>query len=317
MVTAMGDAVGDATGPTATERAAGCSDPVRAWAERGDMRTLAGHDVFVVDVASADPASDREALLLLHGFPTSSFDYAGVIDALAVDRRVVTADFVGFGLSDKPDRHYTMALQADVVVELTAALGIDRLALLSHDMGDTVGGELLARHSEGGWPVEITRRVVTNGSIYIDLAQLTDGQQFLLALPDEVLADGLGPDATALAASLVATLSPATSLTVADLVAHGELVAALGGAGVLPRTIRYIEERRANERRFTGAIESHPSPLAVVWGVDDPIAVPAMVDALRAARPNAAVTLLHQVGHYPVLEDRERWLDAVRAGLAG
>ena len=56
---------------------------------------------------------------------------------------------------------------------------------------------------------------------------------------------------------------------------------------MLPRLIRYIEERRANERRFTGAIETDPSPLHIVWGLDDPIAVPSMVDTLVAARPDA------------------------------
>jgi pimeloyl-ACP methyl ester carboxylesterase len=302
--------------PDATARAAGCADDVRAWAERGTILSLAGHEIFVIDVPSADPGSEREPLLILHGFPTSSFDWAGHVDALAADRRVVLADFLGFGLSDKPDLHYTMALQADVIVALTAALGIDRLALVSHDMGDTVGGELLARQAEGTWPVEVTRRVVTNGSIYINTAHLTDGQQFLLALPDERLAEGLGPQADGLAASLVATLSPATSLTLDDLRPHGELVVALEGGRVMPRTIRYIEERRANERRFTGAIESHPSPVAVVWGVDDPIAVPAMCDELRAARPDAAITLLDGVGHYPMLEAPEAFLAAVQAGLA-
>ena len=74
----------------------------------------------------------------------------------------------GYGLSAKPDRAYPMALQADVAAAFVAALGIERLALLTHDMGDTVGGELLARRAEGTWPVEVTRRVVTNGSIYID-----------------------------------------------------------------------------------------------------------------------------------------------------
>ena len=61
------------------------------------------------------------------------------------------------------------------------------------------------------------------------------------------------------------------------------MIAHQDGHRLLPRLIRYIEERRRNERRFTGAIERHPSPLAVVWGPDDPIAVPAMVD--RLARP--------------------------------
>lgn len=296
-------------------RAAGCSSSVREWAARGALRRLGGHDVFVVDVPSSSGADELEPLLLLHGFPTSSFDYAGIIDRLAARRRVVTLDLLGFGLTDKPDVHYTMGGQADLVVALTAELGIDRLALVSHDMGDTVGGELLARQVEGTWPVEVTRRVVTNGSVYIAMAQLTVGQQILLSLPDERVDDGLAPDAAALAASLHATLSPTTSLTVDDLVPHGELVAALDGARVLPRTIRYIEERRANERRFTGAIESHPSPLSVVWGVDDPIAVTAMTDELVAARPDASRTLLEGIGHYPMLEAPDAVVAAIEAAL--
>ena len=85
---------------------------------------------------------------------------------------------------------------------------------------------------------------------------------------------------------------------------------------VLPRLIRYIEERRANERRFTGAIETDPSPLHVVWGLDDPIAVPSMVDTLLAARPDATAIRLDGVGHYPMVEAPQRFLDAVLPGLA-
>jgi pimeloyl-ACP methyl ester carboxylesterase len=88
-----------------------------------------------------------------------------------------------------------------------------------------------------------------------------------------------------------------------------------GGHLVLPRLIRYIEERRSNEARFTGAIETDPSPLHIVWGMDDPIAVPSMVDTLRAARPDATVDLLEEVGHYPMVEAPDRFLGAVRAGL--
>ncbi|MFN8052695.1 MAG: alpha/beta hydrolase [Acidimicrobiales bacterium] len=285
------------------------------WAERGSVIHLAGHDIFVADIPAADPSSGREPLLVLHGFPTSSYDIAGVVDQLAADRRVIAPDFLGFGLSAKPDLHYTMGLQADVVVALTAELGLDRIALLTHDMGDTVGGELLARHIEGSWPVEITRRVVTNGSIYIESAHLTDGQQFLLALPDEQVAEGLGPTPPALAASLLATLSPGTTVPLDELVPHGELICVNDGSRLLPRTIRYIEERRANERRFTGAIESHPSPLAVVWGVDDPIAVVGMTDTLAAARPDLHLTLLDGVGHYPMVEAPDRYTAAVLAAL--
>jgi pimeloyl-ACP methyl ester carboxylesterase len=56
---------------------------------------------------------------------------------------------------------------------------------------------------------------------------------------------------------------------------------------------------------------AHPSPLTVVWGIDDPIAVPDMARRLAAARPDARVVLLDGVGHYPMLEAPDRFLGAV------
>jgi len=76
---------------------------------------------------------------VLHGFPTSSYDFHFVIDSLAAKRRVLALDMLGYGLSDKPDVAYTMALQADIVAAFVADAGVERLALLTHDMGDTVG----------------------------------------------------------------------------------------------------------------------------------------------------------------------------------
>jgi pimeloyl-ACP methyl ester carboxylesterase len=243
-----------------------------------------------------------------------------VLDALRAGRRVLLLDMLGYGLSAKPDRAYSMALQADIAAAFVADTGVDRLALLTHDMGDTVGGELLARRAEGGWPVEVTRRVVTNGSIYIAQAQLTGGQQMLLGLPDEVLPAGVPIDAASITQSLRDTFSPDTPAVpegwpVDPVPAAAAQVVHEDGHLVLPRLIRYIEERRANERRFTGAIETDPSPLHIVWGLDDPIAVPSMVDTLLAARPDATAARLHGVGHYPMVEAPQRFLDAALPGL--
>jgi pimeloyl-ACP methyl ester carboxylesterase len=289
------------------------------WEAFGAYHRLCEERIFTVDVPAIGP-EHHPPLLVLHGFPTSSFDYAAVLDGLREGRRVLLFDMLGYGLSAKPDRAYTMALQADIAAAYVASRGIDRLALLSHDMGDTVGGELLARRAEGTWPVEVTGRVVTNGSIYIEQAQLTDGQQLLLSLPDQLLPDGVPIDAAALTKSLRDTFSPDTPLVpegwpedpvppAAAQVVHDD------GHRMLPRLIRYIEERRANERRFTGAIETDPAPLHVVWGLDDPIAVPAMVDTLVAARPDASTARLYRVGHYPMVEAPGRFLDAVLPGL--
>ena len=55
---------------------------------------------------------------------------------------------------------------------------------------------------------------------------------------------------------------------------------------------------------------AHPSPMTVVWGIDDPIAVPAMADRLEAARPDARVVRLGGVGHYPMVEAPGRFAAA-------
>ena len=285
---------------------------IAAWEARGAYHDLLGRRVFAVDVP-AGTGERAEPLLVIHGYPTSSFDFAGVVDRLAERRRVVLVDLLGHGLSAKPDVAYTVALQADVVAALTAALGLHRLALVTHDMGDTVGGELLARQREGTWPVDVTRRVVTNGSIYIGMANLTAGQQLLLSLPDERLDDALAPSAGDLQAALAATLAP--DQRAVDMGAHAELVVHGGGNRLLARTVRYIEERRANERRFTGAIESHASPLSIVWGPEDPIAVPAMAERLHGERPDATVHWVGGAGHYTQVEDPAAWLAAVQVAL--
>jgi pimeloyl-ACP methyl ester carboxylesterase len=290
------------------------------WAAMGTRRQLCGAGIFTIDAPAIGPEV-HTPLLVLHGFPTSSFDFAAVLDGLRAGRRVLLFDMLGYGLSEKPDRSYSMALQADVAAAYVSERGIGRLALLTHDMGDTVGGELLARRAEGTWPVEVTQRVVTNGSIYIEQARLTNGQLMLLGLPDQLLPAGIPVDSKSLTKSLRDTFSERTSVVpegwpwdpvpaAAAQIVHGE------GHLVLPRLIRYIDERRANERRFTGSIESDPSPLRVVWGLDDPIALPSMVDTLLATRPDATAIRLEGVGHYPMVEAPRRFLDAVLPGLA-
>ena len=291
----------------------------RGWEALGRYRDLCGHRVFTIDAPSIGDDA-HEPLLLLHGFPTSSFDFTAVLDPLRNRRRLLLLDGLGYGLSAKPDLPYTLARQADVVAAFVDQLGISRLSLLTHDVGDTVGGELLARRAEGAWAVEIVRRVVTNGSIYIGQAHLTDGQQFLLSLPDEKLPADAPLTSATLTRSLRETFSPRAALppegSPEDLLpATVEQIMRDEGHLLLPRLIRYIEERRRNQARFTGAIESDPSPLHIVWGMDDPIAVTSMVDTLRAARPDATVDLLEGVGHYPMVEAPDRFVAAVRNGL--
>src|SRR5689334_9431797 len=157
---------------------------VEDWEARGSHVEVNGHRIFVADIpAQASAREQRTPVLVLHGFPTSGIDWRLAVDALSTQRRVVVPDMLGYGLSDKPDQHYSLFEQADIVEAVAHHAGLERVALVTHDMGDSVGGEVLARSIDGALPFEIEQRVLTNGSIYIEMAHLTEGQQLLLSLP--------------------------------------------------------------------------------------------------------------------------------------
>jgi len=114
------------------------------WRESGHFVAVGSQRIFCVD---SDPGErSRPALLLIHGFPTASWDFAKLWPALAAEFRVLAADMLGFGFSSKPRRHrYSIDEQANIFETLLARRRIDRYHILAHDYGDTVAQELLAR----------------------------------------------------------------------------------------------------------------------------------------------------------------------------
>lgn len=117
-------------------------------------------DIFYREAGPAD----APAILLLHGFPTSSQMFRGLIPALADSYRVVAPDYPGFGHSSMPSREqfaYTFDNLADVVDGFTREVGLARYALYVQDYGAPVGYRLASRH-----PERVTAIVVQNGNAY-------------------------------------------------------------------------------------------------------------------------------------------------------
>jgi pimeloyl-ACP methyl ester carboxylesterase len=107
---------------------------------------------------------DAPALLLLHGFPTSSHMYRNLIPALADKYRVIAPDYPGFGNSAMPDRKsfkYTFDNYASIVEGLTEKLGLKSYALYVMDYGAPVGFRLAAKH-----PERVNALIVQNGNAY-------------------------------------------------------------------------------------------------------------------------------------------------------
>src|SRR5688572_10389507 len=107
---------------------------VREWRDDGRFITHADRRIFVFDTNSHPGV----CAFILHGFPSSSFDWHLVVPQLAARVRVVTFDFLGYGLSAKPDIAYSLFDQADIAEAVAADCAIERCVLISHDMGDTV-----------------------------------------------------------------------------------------------------------------------------------------------------------------------------------
>jgi pimeloyl-ACP methyl ester carboxylesterase len=284
---------------------------VEEWARQGAYVEVGGHQLFALTIGGPS----ARAAVLLHGFPGSSFDWSHVARKVGEHIPVVTLDLLGYGLSDKPDIRYSIFDEADLATEVIARSGVERCVLIAHDLGDTVAAELLARANEGRLPFEVERTILTNGSIFIDLAQLSAGQRVLLSLPDERMETGFGADG--LGAGLAETFSKERPPAVEDFEALVWLALREDGDLLLPRLIRYIEERRANQDRFTAAFVDHPAPLTLLWGEQDPIAVLDMTRRMKELRPDTEVVTWPDLSHWPLLEDPRRVAVAIVERLGG
>ena len=291
------------------------SSAAAQFRDRGQFLQLAGLRVFVVDTGpapaaaptsapgtAADTAADDggDALLLLHGFPSSALDYHRILPVLSQRRRVVLVDFPGFGFSDKPvDYSYSLHEQADIVLLALRTLGIRSLALAAHDMGTSVACELLARRERGLLPVQITALCLMNGSVHIELAQLTPSQQ-LLRSPLGPLFSRLSTRPLFLAQLRRILGRPVPDEDLQDMWA---LLGHADGRLRLPQTIGYIAERHRYWHRWIGALSRLDIPTLILWGTEDPVAVRAIAQRLSDEIPGARLKWLNGVGHYPQLED--------------
>mgnify|MGYP002135604052 CR=1 FL=1 len=126
-------------------------------------------------------AGQGEPLLLIHGFPTASWDWHYLWQPLAQRYRVIACDMLGFGYSAKPRGHaYSLLEQADLQQALLSHLGIDEpVHVLAHDYGDSVAQELIARHQDG--QLQLASCVFLNSGLFPESCRMLLIQKLLLS----------------------------------------------------------------------------------------------------------------------------------------
>jgi len=271
------------------------------WRARGsDLVTVDGR-IFVTELGAANDA--HVPVLVLHGFPSCSWDFDESAAIVARDRRVVLFDFLGYGLSAKPRAAaYSLFEQADVACAVAKAKGLERVHLWAHDMGTSVATELLARRERGVLPFEIASVVLMNGSVHIDMAKLTPGQKLLRSSLGDLFARVAGRKTFGLQMKRIFAKAPSEE----TLDAMWGLVAREDGTHRLPQLIRYNDERRRFTSRWIGALHRLDLPLLVAWGARDPIAVLAIGERLARETKGAELVRWDDLGHYPQMEDPAR-----------
>ena len=271
------------------------------WRSRGRGLSFRGHAIRYWTAGEGEP------LLLIHGFPTASWDWHYLWQPLAQRYRVIACDMLGFGYSAKPRGHvYDLLEQADLQQALLAHLNVtEPVHVLAHDYGDSVAQELIARHQEGR--LALASCVFLNGGLFPETHRPVLMQKLLLS----PLGPLLGPlfSRSKLKANLTKVFGPQTPPSEAELDAFWALIAHNDGPKVMHRLIRYMLDRRVNRERWVAAMQETTVPLRVIDGALDPISGAHMVTRYHELIESPDTVLLAAIGHYPQTEAPAEVLD--------
>ena len=274
--------------------------------KKGQFAEVNGFDVFYVDTGGQKPL-----LLILHGYPSASYDYYKVLPELSKAYRVIVHDHPGFGFSAKPlDYSYSLIEQAQIILDFWQQLGVTSGHLLAHDYGTSIATEILARIEEGYQKILFKSITLSNGSVHIELAHLRLIQKLLKN-------KWAGPVVARLSNKKIFSRNMRNiwfnrdKLDEKELDILWELLTMNNGKKVLSKVTRYIDERYEYWDRWIGAWRESSLPAHILWAKNDPVAVAAIAEALHIDNPKAQLNWLDNLGHYPMLESPNRWVEEV------
>ena len=295
------------------------SDLARNWYQGGDYfewtSTTEDNNAAKVNVFYRTWGDEsKPKLVLIHGFPNSSFDYYKMIPYLAGEYHIAALDFPGSGFSDKPldGYNYMLAENAEIVDHFVReVVGFDDFALFTHDRGVSIGLAFLGNyldHPNPGYTVNY--HFLSNSGMFLPLANLVP---FQLSLLDANAGERM---IQARSAQPRRTEGEPESLAFSDIFAFNQGNISLLYVG------RYLLERQVNETRWLENLPRSPVPVAYLWGLTDnvnPIRIPNYVwdTYLNDRESESSFWILPTAGHYPQRDNPEEVAKIVRMALTG
>ena len=279
------------------------------WRNKGEFVTVFGRTLFVIDTRVNSEVTElkKETLVLLHGYPTSSYDYYKVLPQLNKKYRVIVHDHLGYGFSDKPlDYSYSLIEQADVALQLWKQLGLEEVTLLAHDYGTSVCTEILARNNKQQIDLQINNLILCNGSVHIELSQLRTIQKLLKNKYTGKWVAKL-TSYYIFSKNLRNVYFDKTQATEKEMVAIWKQLENNNGRAVIHLLSSYMVERYTFWHRWIGALKETTIPTKIIWAKNDPVAVSAIAELLATEIPNNKLDWIENCGHFPMLESPEKW----------
>jgi pimeloyl-ACP methyl ester carboxylesterase len=283
-------------------------DNLKQWRSEGTVKDINGHQIFVH--ATGPVSDDGHGVLIVHGYPGSSWDWQAVTEIIGDKARIVSIDMPGFGLSEKPmegtyKQNYTLMSAADIFEGVAKEEGLTSVVLVAHDMGQTVGLELMARQEENRLSFKIRHAIVLDGSTLVDMIGLLPAQKQMLSQPDKAATEDVDYD-TFCAGYFTSTYPEAYQATddfVNAVACQGNQVFYNHGSRVMTQIMRYLLERKEELARWERTFFTFQSaPMTLLWGAEDPVALVAMADRVKENRPYTDYRRLEGVGHWPMIE---------------
>lgn len=267
------------------------------WLESGNYFDFKGHHIFY-----RTSENGKETLLCLHGFPTSSYDYHKVWSALSERFSLIAFDMIGYGFSAKPrDFPYTTFDQADVLQAFLAHLKIKKLHVLSHDYGNTIMQETLARADEGKTDFEIETICFLNGALFPETHRPILAQKILLS-PIGAIFGRLIPD-NKFKQSLASVFGEKTQPTDKEFEEFMDIFRYNGGQKIAHKLIKYMREREVYRERWVGSLKNMTQPFRFINGLEDRVSGRHLVKRFREVLPEQKdIIELENVGHFPHFE---------------
>jgi pimeloyl-ACP methyl ester carboxylesterase len=272
------------------------------WLESGRYFRYKQNDIFV----KKGSFRKRPTMLLIHGFPTASFDFYQIWDKLSRKFNLITADMLGFGFSGKPLPHtYSIIEQADILEALLQHEKITDYHILAHDYGVSVAQELLARQHPAKKPVRSI--CFLNGGLYPEFHKPLLVQKLMLGPLGPLLARFFSRRKLRASFDKIFGTQKASGV---EIDCFWQLINYNNGRRVTPQLLRYMIDRRTHRDRWITAMENTRIPIQMINGPLDPISGKHLADAFASRNPKAKVVSLKNVGHYPQTEAPEAVLEA-------